>query len=196
MNDAEGVLAERLRRMQWLATALLVAMAISFVVTGLLREGYPWLDLAFAFSEAALIGGLADWFAVTALFRHPLGLPIPHTAIVPNRKNEIGRALARFIGEHFLVRAAIETRLAKVNLAARLGGWLEREDNARRLSRDLHVGLEWLMRAVDSAALRESARGSLRAALGRIPVNSALAILVDVLASGNHTQGLIDPVRT
>lgn len=192
MSDAEGVLAERLRRMQWLATALLVGMAALFVVTGLLRDDYPWLGLAFAFSEAALIGGLADWFAVTALFRHPLGLPIPHTAIVPNRKNEIGRALARFIGEHFLVRAAIEGRLARTNLAARLGGWLEREENARRLSRDLGVALEWLMRAVDSAALRESARGSLRSALGRVPVHAALATLIDVLASGNHTQALID----
>lgn len=192
MTDTEAALAERLRRMQWLATGLLVSMAIAFVVTSLYRDERLWLNLIWAFSEAALIGGLADWFAVTALFRHPLGLPIPHTAIVPSRKNEIGRALARFIGEHFLVRDAIDARLRRTNLAARLGAWLERDANARRLTRDLSVALEWLMRAVDSAALRDSVKASLRDALGRVPVGTALAILVDVLASGNHTQALID----
>lgn len=192
MTDTEAVLGQRLRRMQWLATGLLVTMAAAFVLTSLYRGDGLWLNLAWAFSEAALIGGLADWFAVTALFRHPLGLPIPHTAIVPNRKNEIGRALARFIGEHFLVREAVEARLRKTNLAARLGGWLAREDNARRLARDLGVALEWLTRAVDSAALRDSFRGSLREALGRMPVGTVLATLIDVLASGNHAQALID----
>lgn len=192
MTDTEAALADRLRRMQWLATSLLIVMAVAFVLTSLYRGEYPWLDLVWAFSEAALIGGLADWFAVTALFRHPLGLPIPHTAIVPNRKDEIGRALARFIGEHFLVRDAVEARLRKTNLAARLGAWLERESNARRLTHDLGIALEWLMRAVDSATLRDSVKGSLREALGRVPVGSALGILVDVLASGNHTQALID----
>lgn len=192
MSDTEAALAERLRRMQWLATGLLVSMAIVFVVASLYRADRLWLNLVWAFSEAALIGGLADWFAVTALFRHPLGLPIPHTAIVPSRKNEIGSALARFIGEHFLVRDAVQARLLKTNLAARLGTWLEREDNARRVTRDLGVALEWLMRAVDSAALRDSVKGSLRESLGRVPVGTALSILIDVLTSGNHTQGLID----
>src|SRR5690606_41998933 len=82
------------------------------------------------------IGGLADWFAVTALFKHPLGLKIPHTAIVPTRKNEIGRALARFIRDHFLTREAVAGRLVGADLVARLGAWLSREDNARTLSRD------------------------------------------------------------
>ena len=78
-----------------------------------------------------MIGGLADWFAVSALFRHPLGLPIPHTAIVPSRKNDIGRALARFVRDHFLVREAIEARLERTDLAARLGAWLERNATPR-----------------------------------------------------------------
>jgi uncharacterized membrane-anchored protein YjiN (DUF445 family) len=192
MIDTEAALAGRLRRMQWLATGLLVCMAVTFVLSSAYRDTFPALNIVWAFSEAALIGGLADWFAVTALFRHPLGLPIPHTAIVPNRKNEIGRALASFIGKHFLVREAVEARLLKINLAARLGQWLDQAQNSSRLSHDLGVALEWLMRAVDSAALRESMKGSVREALGRVPVNSALAILIDVLASGNHTRSLID----
>src|SRR5690606_38032987 len=145
---AERVL--RLKRMKRLATGLLVAMVVLFVVSSLLRPTYPALGIVEAFAEAAMIGALADWFAVTALFRHPLGLPIPHTAIVPNRKNEIGRALARFIRDHFLTREAIEGRLARADLVSRIGGWLEKERNARLLSRDASVALDWLMRAVDS----------------------------------------------
>lgn len=192
MSAAEIDLRRRLRRSQWLATGLLAAMAVVFVVTGLHRDTYPWLDLVWAFSEAALIGGLADWFAVTALFRHPLGVPIPHTAIVPRRKNEIGRAMARFVGEHFLVRDAVEGRLANVNLAEKLGAWLERPDNARRLTRDLSVAMDWLLRSVDSSDLREGVKRSLKDALDRIPPSAALAALVDVLASGRHSQALVD----
>ena len=104
----------RLRRMRTVATALLVAMAAALLAApALFRDAAsPWLGALRAFAEAALIGGLADWFAVTALFRRPLGLPIPHTAIVPTRKDDIGRALARFIRDNFLVREAIERRLA------------------------------------------------------------------------------------
>ncbi|MCY3730006.1 MAG: DUF445 family protein, partial [Rhodospirillaceae bacterium] len=131
MSGIEAALARRLAHMRWIATGLLVAMGVLFVVTSLLVEDHPWLGLLRAFAEAGMIGALADWFAVTALFRRPLGLPIPHTAIVPSRKNEIGRALARFIRDHFLVRDAVAARLADVDLAGRIGGWLETEANAR-----------------------------------------------------------------
>jgi uncharacterized membrane-anchored protein YjiN (DUF445 family) len=192
MRESEASLAERLRRMQWLASGLVAVMAVVFVAASLWRGRFPALNLVWAFSEAALIGGLADWFAVTALFRRPLGLPIPHTAIVPTRKNEIGRALARFIGEHFLVRAAIEARLARTNLSSRLGHWLEHGRNSQRLSRDLGVALEWLLRAVDTEELRESLQHGLSDALDRVPVHEAIATLIDVLASGNHAQTVID----
>ena len=192
MNGRDRELARRLRRMKWLASGFLVAAAALFVVTSLLLETYPGLGVVRAFSEAALIGGLADWFAVTALFRHPLGLPIPHTAIVPKRKDEIGRALARFVSEHFLVREAIEARLLRVDLAERLGQWLERDANARQLGRDLTVMLDWLMRAVDSAELRDSLNRGLENALDKAPVNRTLATMIDVLVSGNHAEALID----
>lgn len=192
MTEAEAELGRRLRHAQWFATGLLALMAVVFVVTGLNRDAAPGLDLVWAFSEAALIGGLADWFAVTALFRRPLGLPIPHTAIVPQRKNEIGRALARFVGEHFLVRDAVELRLARVNLADKLAAWLEHPDNARRLTRDFSVAMDWLLRSVDSSELRDGVKSSLKDALDRIPPNAALATLLDVLASGRHSQTLID----
>jgi uncharacterized membrane-anchored protein YjiN (DUF445 family) len=192
MSASEAALAGRLRRMQWLATGLVAAMALLFIAASVLRARYPGIGVVRAFAEAALIGGLADWFAVTALFRRPLGLPIPHTAIVPSRKNEIGRALARFVGEHFLVRDVVERHLDRIDLAERLGSWLGQERNARLLGRDLAVALDWLMRGIDSGNLREAVKDSLRKILQRIPPGSVVAAIVDVLASGNHAQGLVD----
>jgi uncharacterized membrane-anchored protein YjiN (DUF445 family) len=153
---------------------------------------WPWLAAVRAFAEAALIGGLADWFAVTALFRHPLGLPIPHTAIVPTRKNDIGRALARFIRDNFLVREAIERRLDRADLAARLGGWLAKDENAVRVTRDLGAVLDWLLRTSDGNELRNSLGTMLRGAFDAVPVSAGVAALLDVLLSGAHAETLID----
>jgi uncharacterized membrane-anchored protein YjiN (DUF445 family) len=182
----------RLRRMRVFATALLVAMGVALLAANAFLDRWPWLGAVRAFAEAALIGGLADWFAVTALFRRPLGLPIPHTAIVPTRKDEIGRALARFIRDNFLVREAIERRLARTDLAARLGAWLSKEENAARVTRDLGAALDWLLRASDGNELRNGLGTILRGAFDAVPVSSGLAALLEVLLSGAHAQTLID----
>ena len=91
----------------WVATALLLAMAGLFVACQLLLDVYPGLAPVRAFAEAALVGALADWFAVTALFRHPLGVPIPHTAIIPRNKSRIGRSLGLFVQRNFLTEKAL-----------------------------------------------------------------------------------------
>ena len=190
--DRELFLAQRLRRMRWYATMLLVAMGVLFVGASVLLPRFPALGALRAFAEAALIGGLADWFAVSALFRHPLGLPIPHTAIIPSRKNDIGRALARFVRDHFLVREAVEARLERTDLATRLGAWLEHERNAARLDRDLAAALEWLTRGIDGADLRAALASSLKSVSAQLPINQVLATLIEVLTSGVHAQTLID----
>jgi uncharacterized membrane-anchored protein YjiN (DUF445 family) len=178
--------------MQWLATGLLAVMAVLFVLASLGRETWPALNLLRAFAEAALIGGLADWFAVTALFRHPLGLPIPHTAIVPNRKNEIGRSLSRFIAEHFLIRAVLEAELQRLDLAQSFGRWLQRPANAAGVGRDAALALGWLLNDNRSGPLR-AAIGSSLCDLGRsLPARQLIAALIDVLATGRHTQQLVD----
>jgi uncharacterized membrane-anchored protein YjiN (DUF445 family) len=194
MNGAEAALARRLRNMQWLATGLLAAMAVIFVLTSLWRDEYPVLNYVWAFAEAALIGGLADWFAVTALFRRPLGLPIPHTAIVPNRKDEIGTALANFIADNFMVRSALEVRLRELDLARAFGRWLAQPDNANSLARDLSRALRWLLEGKDKGPLREAVKSGLRD-LGRsLPVRDLVAAVIDVFASGPHAQQLLDHV--
>lgn len=178
--------------MRWIATGLLCVMAVLFVATSLLLDRYPWLGLIRAFAEAGMIGALADWFAVTALFRHPLGIPVPHTAIVPARKNEIGRVLADFIRDHFLVRDTVAARLEQVDMAARAGAWLAVTDNARSLGRDISVALVWLLHATDSTELRSALRETLRAALDRAPLSSGFQAALDVLSSGEHSQAMVD----
>src|SRR5438128_6470508 len=126
-----------LNRMKLLATGLLVAVALLFLGAVLLERRYPWVGFVRAFAEAAMVGALADWFAVTALFRHPLGLPIPHTAIIPHRKEALGRSLGDFVGENFLSTDVIRARLRAIGPAARLGGWLAEQTNAERVTTEV-----------------------------------------------------------
>jgi uncharacterized membrane-anchored protein YjiN (DUF445 family) len=107
------------------ATGLLVAMAALFFVTREFAPDYPWVGYVKAFAEAAMVGGLADWFAVTALFRHPLGLPIPHTAIIPRNKDRIGVALASFLRENFLIAPVVARRMRNIDLAGAAGRFLK-----------------------------------------------------------------------
>ena len=106
------------------ATGLLIVMAGLFALTRALQPRDPWLGFVKAFAEAAMVGGLADWFAVTALFRHPLGLPIPHTAIIPRNKDRIGEALANFINENFLVPSIVARRMSGIDVAGAAGRFL------------------------------------------------------------------------
>src|SRR4051812_32460901 len=111
--------------MKVVATGLLVVMAAVFAITRALQPAHPWLGYIKAFAEAAMVGGLADWFAVTALFRHPLGLPIPHTAIIPRNKDRIGEALASFIRENFLIPSVVARRMQQLDIAAAAGRFLQ-----------------------------------------------------------------------
>src|SRR5215208_286712 len=113
------------RGMKVAATGLLVVMAGVFVAARGLQPDYPWLGYVKAFAEAAMVGGLADWFAVTALFRHPLGLPIPHTAIIPRNKDRIGQALANFLRENFLIPAVVARRMQRLDVAGAAGRFLQ-----------------------------------------------------------------------
>jgi uncharacterized membrane-anchored protein YjiN (DUF445 family) len=107
------------------ATGLLVLMAAVFFGARALEPQYSWLAFVKAFAEAAMVGGLADWFAVTALFRHPLGLPIPHTAIIPRNKDRIGEALANFLRENFLIPSVVARRMRNIDVAGATGRFLQ-----------------------------------------------------------------------
>ena len=132
------------------ATGLLVVMAGVFVVARCARAAISVARYVKAFAEAAMVGGLADWFAVTALFRHPLGLPIPHTAIIPRNKDRIGEALANFLKENFLIPAVVARRMRNIDVAGAAGRFLQTpagEGNriragASRLIADIFEGLD------------------------------------------------------
>src|SRR5438477_4039417 len=111
--------------MKVIATGLLVVMAVVFAAARALELRYPGLGHMKAFAEAAMVGGLADWFAVTALFRHPLGLPIPHTAIIPRNKDRIGEALANFLRENFLIPSVVARRMRHIDVAGAAGRYLK-----------------------------------------------------------------------
>jgi uncharacterized membrane-anchored protein YjiN (DUF445 family) len=119
-----------LRQMRTVAVGLLLFAACVYVAT-LGRDGF-W-GFVNAGAEASMVGAIADWFAVTALFKHPLGLPIPHTALIPRRKDELGKGLEEFVGENFLQEAVIRERVAAATISARVGDWLSDPANARRV---------------------------------------------------------------
>src|ERR671923_1112671 len=143
-----------LRRHRTYATALLVAMGIGYLAA--LRSGLAgfWMDLFRAGTEAALVGGLADWFAVTALFRRPLGLPIPHTAVIPNSKDRIGSGLGSFIERHFLEPALVAARIRAMGVSRRLGSWLADRRNADLVSNRLVVIGSFVFRSLNDQKLQ------------------------------------------
>ena len=122
------------RRMRLTATLLLLLMAVIFLVTSRYQSLHPALPYLRAFAEAAMVGGLADWFAIVALFRHPLGLPIPHTAIIPRNKARIGRSLGDFIGNTFLTEEVLRGMIQSLSLPPHAGKWLSEEENACKLA--------------------------------------------------------------
>src|SRR3984885_3616925 len=126
-----------LRRMRVIATLLLVVMMAVFIATSFAEARWPWLAYVRAFAEAGMVGACADWFAVVALFRHPLGIPIPHTAIVQHNKARIAGAMGRFITNNFLTPKVLTERLAEVDAAHWIADWLATPDNAKRVAHNI-----------------------------------------------------------
>ena len=156
LDDTER--ARRLAVMKRRATGLLVVFTGLFIASRLLESRYPWLGVVRAISEAAMVGGLADWFAVTALFRQPMGLPIPHTAIVPTRKDRIGRSLGNFVQKHFLTREVISRHLTGLQIARRLATWASQPENSRRIAVQVAGGLARAAEVLPGEEVREAIR--------------------------------------
>ncbi|WP_329250578.1 DUF445 domain-containing protein [Streptomyces sp. NBC_01478] len=131
------------RRMKLTALALLLFVAVVYVLAKWASSSGagPWAGYVAAAAEAGMVGAMADWFAVTALFRHPLGLPIPHTAIIPTKKDQLGVSLGEFVGENFLSEEVVRQRLSAVGIGSRLGAWLADPDHADRVTAELSAAL-------------------------------------------------------
>ena len=162
--EVTAIDAERqrgLRRMKAVALGLLVAAAVVYVITKT-HGGGGWVGYVRAFSEAAMVGALADWFAVTALFRHPLGLPIPHTAIIPKRKDQIGKSLGQFVETNFLTQEVLGERLAQAQIGRRVGEWLAEPENAQRASGALGDAQKGTLEVLDDKEVQHGLEGVVR----------------------------------
>src|SRR5262249_34432542 len=135
--------------MKWIATGLLLLATTGFVLARLFEHGHPQLAIVAAFTEAAMIGALADWFAVVALFRHPMGIPIPHTAIIPKSKHRIADNIATFITANFLGTATVLERIQSYDPAAKLAQWLSRRECAEKVGIYAVKALRYGLRVIE-----------------------------------------------
>ena len=183
-----------MRRMKRLALGLLVFVTVVFLLARWQEDHHGWLGYVRAFSEAAMIGALADWFAVTALFRHPLGIPIPHTAIIPHRKDQIGESLGNFVQENFLTREVLDERLAGAHVGQRLGTWLSEPANAAKAGEGVADALRGSLEVLDDRDVSTALEGLIERKIRTTPVAPLMGRALDVAMDGGHHQRLLDAV--
>jgi uncharacterized membrane-anchored protein YjiN (DUF445 family) len=191
---------DRARRMRWTATGMLAAMAVIFIATHGLATGgaHPAWGYINAFAEAAMVGGLADWFAVTALFRHPLGLPIPHTAIIPENKDRIADTMAAFLRENFLTPAVVARRMSVMNIAKAAGEFLAASperggvDERSRITSGAAELLAEVLESLDPDRLGNQVRSGLAAQLSKLDIAPLAGRMVESAMVDKRHQPLID----
>lgn len=197
-TDSNSILEQeqlaQLAKFRRIATGLLLLMAVVFVAAKRHEAAYPWLALVRAFAEAAMVGALADWFAVTALFKHPLGLPIPHTAIIRKNKDRIGASIANFLEHNFMTREVISEELREVDFAAALASWLEAPGNGRRLAHQLAGTIPALLRMVEDKDVGHFLQQRVSAALHEVRFAPLLGELLTILKAGGQHQRVFDHV--
>ena len=188
----DAVRQARLDAMRRRATGLLVFAAAVFVAARMLEAGRPWLSFVRATAEASLVGGLADWFAVTALFRRPLGLPIPHTAIIATQKDRIGRVLGNFVQKHFLAPEVVEVELRALGLAERASRWLADPAHRDQLAHQLVGAVATMIETLPDAEFRELVRRSTLEGLQGAAVAPLLGNLLTILTTNDRHQELLN----
>jgi uncharacterized membrane-anchored protein YjiN (DUF445 family) len=188
----EAVRQKQLDRMKRRATGLLVGAVVLFVITRALESRFPWLGIVRAMAEAGMVGGLADWFAVTALFRRPLGLPIPHTAIIPNKKDNVGRSLGGFVQRNFLSRDVIASKLATLRIAESLARWISVPENSRRIARHAAQGLAAAATMLRDEDVQGMIDRSVASRVRKTQVAPLLGKLLALVTAGDRHQELLD----
>jgi len=193
------VAAERiaaLRRMKLISGGLLLVAAVVYVLCRALSDGDGVWGYVEAAAEASMVGGLADWFAVTALFRRPLRLPIPHTAIIPNKKDQIGEGLAGFVQEYFLTSEIVGERVAAARVPQKVGEWLADPDHARRLADELSSAVGGMASVLRDDELRNAVAAFADKRLREMDIAPLLARLIDTACdAGQHQAALTTFLR-
>lgn len=189
---AEEKQALHLRRIRGIATGLLVAMAILFIICKVLQPTYPYLSFVRAFAEAAMVGALADWFAVTALFRQPLNLPIPHTAIIPRNKDRIGESVANFLEHNFMTQEVLREELRQVDFAGGAANWLAVPANRHALSVQIVKGIPAFFRLIEDDDIGRFLQKAVADTLKNVKASPMLGDVLEVLAVNGRHQLLFD----
>ncbi|WP_245159843.1 DUF445 domain-containing protein [Blastococcus sp. CT_GayMR19] len=190
LDDPER--AADLAGMKRLATGLFVAAALVFLACVLLGDGAgAWVGYVRATAEASMVGALADWFAVTALFRHPLRLPIPHTAIIPRKKDQIGASLGTFVQENFLTTHVVEQKLATVDVPGRLGAFLAAPGRAERLAGDAGVALTALTDLLRDDDVQPAVAALVDRKLHETPLAPVVARALELVVEGDRHQEVL-----
>lgn len=183
-----------LRQMKMVATSMLIGAAVVYVVARSSQPGPAWVGYVEAAAEAAMVGAMADWFAVTALFRHPLGIPIPHTAIVQNRKDAIGTSLGGFVRDNFLTTEVVTERLRQAQLGRRLGEWLSQPQHARTVSAQSAAVVRGVTEVLQDDLVQSGVEQALAARVRSVPVSPLVARAIDAAVEGGQHQALLETI--
>src|SRR5258706_486701 len=183
----------RLRRMKWRANGLLALAGVLYIAAQALEAQLPWLRWLSVIAEAAMVGAIADWFAVTALFHHPFGLRfIPHTAIIPRNKERIATGLSHFIQTNFLTSAAVVQRIREFRPARTLYGWLLKPENAEAVATYVTRLTAYGLKALDDERVGNYLQQTIARRLKQADVAGAAAQLLDILTENKRHHELLD----
>lgn len=187
----DEIRARRLRRMKRSASGLLIFAAVVFVATFVFTDGEGWAGWVRAAAEAGMVGGVADWFAVTALFRHPLGIPIPHTALIPRGKDAIGRGLGEFVQRNFMNPDSLVERVREARVSQRLGEWLSDPDNAHAASRQAAGIIAALAETVSEEEIQDSLRVVISNRIEAVDAAPLLGTILDKAMEGGQHEAVV-----
>ena len=185
----DDVRRRALRRMRSVALGLLLLAAVVYALT---RGADGFWGFVNAGAEASMVGAIADWFAVTALFRHPLGIPIPHTALIPRRKDDLGRGLQEFVGENFLQEDVVRERVGAAQVAARVGAWLSKPEHSRRVVDEVAEVVATGLAKVRDEHVRSLVEDALVPRFREEPISPLLGNLLAESMRDDLHHGLVD----
>ncbi|MBT7371069.1 MAG: DUF445 domain-containing protein [Gammaproteobacteria bacterium] len=178
--------------MKLLATGLLILMAVVYMTSAYFEHQLAWVGYINATSEAAMIGAIADWFAVTALFKHPLGLQIPHTAIIPARKNDIAEQFGRFVQSNFLSEAVITEKIRSMNLSRRVAAWIIEPENAHAVANQVTAGLAGVVKVINDDDIQQMIEKNVEEKIRSTSFAPMIGDLLSFITSGRRQQELFD----
>lgn len=191
-TDHDPVRMEELSRMKRMATGLLIFVALLYTGSAYFEHNHYWVSYVNAAAEAALVGAIADWFAVTALFRHPLGLKIPHTAIIPTRKDAIATQFGEFVQDNFLSEDVIAEKIRSMHLSQRVAAWIIEPKNAAAVSEQVTAGLAGVVKVINDDDIQHMIERSVEEKIRSTSFAPIIGDLLSFITSGRRQQDLFD----